>query len=137
MKAHFYLAQSRLQKRLRLGLGYCLSLASVLAISAEVIAMPVATEATDQTQPAQTQNDQTQAAQAFTSETISTAAINPETRNPFVIRYVAPALNGVMGAVIQAVPVEATFKNPVGTIASAANIADTNADKIIFVQGCR
>ncbi|MEO1394911.1 MAG: right-handed parallel beta-helix repeat-containing protein [Cyanobacteria bacterium J06634_5] len=68
------------------------------------------------------------------------AAINPETGNAFVFRHVDPDLNtGIVG--LQAEPVglqaalaEATFENPVATIASAANIADANADNIIFVQ---
>jgi len=60
-------------------------------------------------------------------------AINPETGNAFVFRHVDPEVNtGIMG--IQVGPVEATFENPVNTISSAANIAEANADNIIFVQ---
>lgn len=53
MKTHFCLAQSRLQKQLRLGLSYCLSLASVFAISAEAIAVPVASNDIEQNHTAQ------------------------------------------------------------------------------------
>jgi len=72
MKTHFCLAHSRLQKQLRLGLSYCLSLASVLAISAEALAMPVAPDATAPETTAQHQIDQTQVAQSSTPETSPT-----------------------------------------------------------------
>ncbi|MEL6900047.1 MAG: right-handed parallel beta-helix repeat-containing protein [Cyanobacteria bacterium J06606_4] len=65
------------------------------------------------------------------------AAINPETDQAFVFRHVDPSVgtNGVVNGVLEEVLVrDATFEDPVRTIAEAANIADANADNIIFVQ---
>lgn len=68
MKTNFRPAQSRILKRLKLGLSYCLSLASVLAISAEAMAQPLPQSGLTN---ARTQTGQTQTAQAQTPESNS------------------------------------------------------------------
>ena len=92
MKPNFSHTQLRIRKRLGLCLSYCLSLASVLAISAEAIAMPVSPNATHlqndlahtQSQTAQSQTTQSQTAQAPIPEASPTAAESAELRlQPF------------------------------------------------------
>ena len=62
-------------------------------------------------------------------------AINPETGNAFVFRHVDPSANGVENALLAEELIrEGTFEDPLSTIAQAANVADANADNIIFVQ---
>ncbi|MEL6816519.1 MAG: right-handed parallel beta-helix repeat-containing protein, partial [Cyanobacteria bacterium J06598_3] len=71
-------------------------------------------------------------------------AINPETGNAFVFRQVDPDAastpileEAALAPVLEAAPVparEGTFEDPFTTIAQAANIAEANADNIIFVQ---
>ena len=80
MKPDFRSAQSRIFKKLGLGLSYCLSLASVLAISAEAMAQPlpgrIATPLTVddlvQSQTAQSQTAQSQTIQSQTAQSQTT-----------------------------------------------------------------
>ncbi|MFK8184652.1 MAG: beta strand repeat-containing protein [Phormidesmis sp.] len=63
------------------------------------------------------------------------AAINPDTGNEFVFRHVDPSANGMVnGLLAEEIIREGTFEDPLSTIAQAANVADANADNIIFVQ---
>ncbi|MEM6597944.1 MAG: hypothetical protein AAF635_07215 [Cyanobacteria bacterium P01_C01_bin.69] len=72
MKTNFSFAHSRIQQQLRLGLSYCLSLASVLAISTEAIALPATPNDIEQSYSAQSPAMQQELAQSSTAETSST-----------------------------------------------------------------
>ncbi|MFK8184653.1 MAG: right-handed parallel beta-helix repeat-containing protein [Phormidesmis sp.] len=78
-------ARSPIVKRLKLGLSYCLSLASVLAISAEAIAVPVSAEAIAQEQTAQAtqtaETNETQTAQS--AQESDTATSDADRLRPF------------------------------------------------------
>ena len=68
------------------------------------------------------------------------AAINPDTGNAFVFRHVDPATNGAISGLLAEEIIaaeiiqEGTFEDPLSTLVQAANVADANADNIIFVQ---
>lgn len=64
------------------------------------------------------------------------AVINPETGNAFVFRHVDPdaAPSKLLPAETLQAASEGTVEDPLSTVAQAANIADANADNIIFVQ---
>ena len=62
-------------------------------------------------------------------------AINPETGNAFVFHHVDPSNSGVAnGLLAEKLIKEGTFEDPINTLVQAANVADANADNIIFVQ---
>ncbi len=64
-------------------------------------------------------------------------AINPETDRAFVFRHVDPSISAdgiANGVLVEALANGGTFEDPLSTIAAAANVADANADNIIFVQ---
>ncbi|MEL6765475.1 MAG: right-handed parallel beta-helix repeat-containing protein, partial [Cyanobacteria bacterium J06607_6] len=64
------------------------------------------------------------------------AVINPETGNAFVFRHVDPdaAPSRLLPAETLQAASEGTVEDPLSTVAQAANLADANADNIIFVQ---
>ena len=80
MKPDFRSAQSRIFKRLGLGLSYCLSLASVLTISAEAIAIPLTVDELAQSQSVQSQSIQSQQAQSSTPDAEPTETISDALR---------------------------------------------------------
>ena len=59
MNNNFHHTQSRIRKQLKLGLSYCLSLISVLALSTEAMAIPISPDEITKQQLTQTQTAQT------------------------------------------------------------------------------
>ena len=75
MKTPSRYIQSQVAKRLRLGLSYCLSLASAFAISAEAIALPVVSDAVEQTHITQASTAQQDASSEPSSTTSELSAL--------------------------------------------------------------